>query len=215
MKSTFERLPREKKQRIINACVNEFGSYSYEKSSTDRIIKKAGISKGGLYEYTSSKEELFLYIVKYGYERISAHLAWEARHEGKELPASLIDRMFLYASLAIDFYISNPKYVSLIVNTHKISDRKLEKKVLEIGSTHFSRLFDDCDFSSINIPKRRAMDLVSWFIMKTRYDFISEIETETDIEKIKEDYLNDWTYVVRILRYGITGMTEGVRYDLE
>jgi len=215
MKSTFKRLPEEKKQRIINACISEFGSNSYEKSSTDRIIKMAGISKGGLYEYITSKEELFLYIVDYGYEKLHKHLAWEARKEGRELPSALVDRMFLYAENAIEFYIKNPAYVSLIANTHKISERKVEKKVDIISRDHFNRLFEDCDFSTINIPKRKALDIASWLIMKTRYDFLSEIEVESDIEKIKEDYLANWTYVVRILRYGITGMTEGVRYDME
>jgi AcrR family transcriptional regulator len=215
MKSTFNRLPVEKKQRIINACISEFGSNSYEKSSTDRIIRKAGISKGGLYEYISSKEELFLFIVNYGYEKLYAHLSWDLRRAHGGLPTALIDRMYLYAESAIDFYINNPAYVSLIANTHKISERSVEKKVDKISLDHFNRLFADCDFSTINIPKRKALDIASWLIMKTRYDFLSEIEVESDIEKIKDDYLANWTYVVRILRYGITGMTEGVRYDME
>ncbi|MBI9109381.1 MAG: TetR/AcrR family transcriptional regulator [Spirochaetales bacterium] len=215
MKLTFNRLPEEKKQRIINACINEFGSNSYEKSSTDRIIKKAGISKGGLYEYISSKEELFLYIVNYGYEKLNSHLGWDSWKKDRRLPLALVDRMYLYAENVIDFYITNPAYVSLIVNTHKISERSVEIKVDKISREHFNRLFEDCDFSTINIPKRKALDIASWLIMKTRYDFLSEIEVESDIDKIKEDYLANWTYVVRILRYGITGMTEGVRYDME
>lgn len=215
MKSTFNRLPEEKKQRIIDACISEFGSHSYGKSSTDRIIRKAGISKGGLYEYISSKEELFLFIVNYSYNKLFSHLCLESGKRGEKLPSSLVDRMLLYAETAIDFYIKNPIYVSLIANTYKISDRKVERKVETISRKHFSNLFDDCDFSTINTPKSKALDIVSWLIMKTRYDFLSGIENESDFVKIKEDYLENWTYIVRILRYGLSGMTEGVRYDME
>ena len=214
MKSTFNRLPEEKKQRIIDACISEFGSHSYEKSSTDRIIRLAKISKGGLYEYIDSKLQLFLYIVDYGYQKLNSHLDWE-EGGGDRLPASLIDRMYLYAERAIDFYIENPEYVSLIANTCKIGDREVERMVDEISRRHFDSLFEDCDFSLINIPKRKALELASWLIMKTRWDFLSGLETETDIKKIKEEYFEGWTYLVRILRYGITGMTEGVRYDME
>ena len=215
MKSTFKRLPEEKKQRIIDACIDEFGSHSYEKSSTDRIIRKAGISKGGLYEYISSKEELFLYIVDYGFLKLDNHLNGVGWDDKSRLPSVLADRMYLYAESAIDFYIGNPVYVSLIANTHKISDRAVEKKVEKISRGHFNRLFEDCDFSSVNMPKRKALEIASWLVMKTRYDFLSGLESESDIEKVKDDYLTGWTYLVRILRYGMTGLTEGVRYDME
>ena len=47
MKSAFFNIPESKREIIINACIDEFASHGYEKSSTDRIIKAAGISKGG------------------------------------------------------------------------------------------------------------------------------------------------------------------------
>ena len=212
MKPTFIRLSEEKKQRIINACISEFGANSYEKSSTDRIIKRAGISKGGLYEYIDSKEDLFLFIVDYGYKRLYDYLAWDRL---ERIPARLADRMYLYAESTIDFYIEEPVYVSLIANTHRIGDIEVEKKANELGMNHFNRLFEDCDFTSINIPKRKALDIASWLIMKTRYDFLSAAESEKDILRLREDYLTNWTYVLRILRYGLTGMSEGVRYDME
>ena len=52
MKRTFENLPVEKKERILQACIHEFGEHGYDGSSVDRVIKRAGISKGGLYEYS-------------------------------------------------------------------------------------------------------------------------------------------------------------------
>ncbi len=65
MKQTFNKLPIEKKQRVLNACIREFGEHGYDGSSMDRIIRAAEISKGGIYEYASSKEELFLGTVEY------------------------------------------------------------------------------------------------------------------------------------------------------
>ncbi|MED4532978.1 TetR/AcrR family transcriptional regulator [Metabacillus fastidiosus] len=50
---------------IINVCVQEFAQNGYEKTSTDTITTKAGISKGILFHYFKNKKNLYLYIVDY------------------------------------------------------------------------------------------------------------------------------------------------------
>lgn len=61
----FERLPQEKKQRIIDVCIRLFAEYGYDATSTDQIVQEAGISKGILFHYFGSKKNLYLYIVRY------------------------------------------------------------------------------------------------------------------------------------------------------
>lgn len=61
--NTFFNLPREKKEKIINAAKSEFVEYSFHDASINRIIKNAGISRGSFYMYFENKEDLFLYIL--------------------------------------------------------------------------------------------------------------------------------------------------------
>ncbi|MED4403670.1 TetR/AcrR family transcriptional regulator [Metabacillus fastidiosus] len=63
--SAFEKLSEEKRLLIINVCVQEFAQNGYEKTSTDIITTKAGISKGILFHYFKNKKNLYLYIVDY------------------------------------------------------------------------------------------------------------------------------------------------------
>lgn len=65
MYSAFEKLSEEKRLLIINVCVQEFAQNGYEKTSTDIITTKAGISKGILFHYFKNKKNLYLYIVDY------------------------------------------------------------------------------------------------------------------------------------------------------
>lgn len=60
--SQFFDLPREKQQEIMQACLSEFAEYGYDLASTNRIIQKAGISKGVLFKYFNDKKALFLYV---------------------------------------------------------------------------------------------------------------------------------------------------------
>ena len=65
MTELFERIPAEKRTRILETAMEEFALCGYENANTNTIAKKAGISVGSLYQYFVSKEDLFLTTVKY------------------------------------------------------------------------------------------------------------------------------------------------------
>ncbi|EZP77250.1 TetR family transcriptional regulator [Parageobacillus genomosp. 1] len=65
MYSAFEKQPQEKKDLIIKVAIEEFVKNGYEKTSTDVITSRAGISKGILFHYFKSKKNLYLYLVNY------------------------------------------------------------------------------------------------------------------------------------------------------
>ena len=58
IKKTFYNLPEEKRQRIIDAIMNEFSGSPSEKVSINRIIKEANISRGSFYQYFDDKVDL-------------------------------------------------------------------------------------------------------------------------------------------------------------
>ncbi|CCU79913.1 Transcriptional regulator, TetR family [Halanaerobium saccharolyticum subsp. saccharolyticum DSM 6643] len=62
-KQTFFNLEAEKKSRIIDAALKEFAAYPYLKTSINRIIEKADISKGSFYQYFQNKKDLYKYII--------------------------------------------------------------------------------------------------------------------------------------------------------
>ena len=64
IKKTFYNLPEEKRQRIIEAIMQEFASASTEKVSINRIIKAAKISRGSFYQYFDDKVDLVEVLAK-------------------------------------------------------------------------------------------------------------------------------------------------------
>ena len=203
MKSTFDNLSEKKKQRVIKACIDEFGEKGYSSSSMDGIIKRAGISKGGLYEYVSSKQELFIFIVDYTYTILYNYLKQRVVDEIKILPTDLLDRLKLVSELAIDFYLDHPEFVYLIVRTSTLANEKLALDIQDIFRKHFLELFGDVDTSKLKYPKERILELAMWLLLKTRFDFLNEIKTEKDPVKIKQDYMDNWVFYLGIIKTGI------------
>ena len=70
----------QKRERIINAAIEEFASFPYEKASTNNIVKNAGISKGLLFHYFDSKqalyEQLIGFVIDKMYKAVIDRIDW-------------------------------------------------------------------------------------------------------------------------------------------
>ena len=60
----IEGLETSRIAKIMTVAFEEFGAESYHKTSYNRIIQRGGCSKGTMYYYFKSKEDLFLTLLK-------------------------------------------------------------------------------------------------------------------------------------------------------
>jgi len=61
---TFFNLPEEKREKIIQTALEEFAQHSYAQASISRIVRRAGIAKGSIYQYFKDKKDLYLYLIQ-------------------------------------------------------------------------------------------------------------------------------------------------------
>lgn len=64
IKQTYYNLSNEKKQRIINAVMQEIAGKSYDEISINKIVKRAEISRGSFYQYFDDKKDLMELIMQ-------------------------------------------------------------------------------------------------------------------------------------------------------
>ena len=76
----FEEIREQKIKLIMQAALELFANEGYYAASISRIAKKAGISKGLMYNYFKSKEELILAIIGNGVKRLTESL--DPDHDG-------------------------------------------------------------------------------------------------------------------------------------
>lgn len=62
--TTFWNLPANKRQLLIDIAVEEFAANDYDNASISRIVTRAGIAKGSIYQYFADKKELFLFLLE-------------------------------------------------------------------------------------------------------------------------------------------------------
>lgn len=203
MKETFERLGAEKKARIIDACVREFGEQGYEGGSTDRICRSSGISKGGLYEYIDSKEELFLLAISHVYGSLYEFIRASLKRSRKGVPTDVLDRFYRVSEIAIDFYIERPQYIQLIQKSASLADARLKASTAHIFRDSFMTVFGDIEGVNLRFPSAQIVELMAWLLLKTRNDFLEGVERGERASTLKKIYLKEWSFYIEVLRKGI------------
>jgi AcrR family transcriptional regulator len=62
--TTFFNLPEEKRQKILACALEEFGQHDFDSASISKIVARAGISKGSLYQYFADKGDLYQFLLE-------------------------------------------------------------------------------------------------------------------------------------------------------
>jgi AcrR family transcriptional regulator len=63
-KETFFNLPNEKRERVVDAAIEEFAQRPYHQARITAIADNAGIAKGSFYQYFKDKKDIFKYIME-------------------------------------------------------------------------------------------------------------------------------------------------------
>lgn len=201
----FFELSDEKKTRILHAGLTEFAEYGYENSSTNRIVKSAGISKGSLFQYFSTKEELYFYILDMVTEEYIADLEEAA----SSLSTELFARIREYALAEFTWYIRHPEPAKLIIHAFTCYHSELYPKILTRYSiqedTLFRKVLAAVDSSQFLWDKSKTIQVLKWFLKGFNEDFTIGIKdnTDMDLEVIKNEYEIKLTEYMKLLKTGI------------
>jgi len=73
----FDRLPPERRTALLEAAAQEFGAHGFDDASLNRILERAGVSKGAAYYYFDDKEDLFLTVIRYYFDGLGIDSLFE------------------------------------------------------------------------------------------------------------------------------------------
>lgn len=203
--TVFNELSEEKRENIINVCIAEFSKYGYENSSTNRIVQHAGISKGSLFKYFKSKEELFFYILDFVTQELIISLAQEIT----ALPKDLFERIIRYSELEFTWYVKHPNECKLITASFTKSDtaiyQKVETRYSLKGQDIYYKLLEDVDTSMLKCDKKATVEIMKWLLKGFNETFMAQIQEQdhSDMNGMQHKYVKNLSEYITILKYGL------------
>ena len=203
MKQAFFQLPPEKRDFVLKAALAEFGAHDFDAASLDRIVAVAGISKGGLYEYISSKEDLYLFCMEQTWSSLYQYIKQQALLASAPLPTDILERFKTVSRIAIEWYLQNPAMLGLIVRIARLPRDGLAVKARDVFESHFSGVFFGMETSRLDYPLEQLVDLVKWLLAKTRKDVQLEIAAGRPPDEVRRIYGEEWDFFCSVLSKGI------------
>lgn len=126
-KQTFFNLNRKKRLRIIRAALTEFAEHGYQNANLDRIVSKAGIPKGSLYQYFENKEDFFIFTARDSLEK-----AWSLLHEymSNSPPSDCFDMFAKTLLFLAELRRAEPEIALIYIRAGFLQGHALQSKIL-------------------------------------------------------------------------------------
>lgn len=193
----------KKNNELIEAALDEFSSHSYENASLNKIIKKAGISKGLFYYHFEDKKALYSSILETAAEN-------QVEFINKNMKEQDLTDKDIFENLKLQFQISgkfaaaNPKYYKFIAMFFKENQNEINNDLKSAVESSNNLLLDHLVNNAIkngDFSKRFSNEFITKIMgyLFTNYFEIFNEEEDYELENILENAKN----FIDFLKYGL------------
>lgn len=197
---------QQTRRRILESALAEFSEQGYGASSVNTISNGEGLSKGIIYHYFPTKDDLYLACVEECFQMLTGHLQSHTNMEGQTAE----ERLEQYFRVRLDFFEQNPQYQRIFCDAVIIPPAHLEASIQEKKAP-----LDRFNIDSLNRmlePVSLRSDLSREDVVDTfrQYqDYINARYQMTGSEKIDiRDHEESCRRALRILLYGVVERKE-------
>ena len=139
--NNFEKLPLEKKNRILDASISEFADKEYNSASMNKVVAQAGIAKGSLFNYFKTKNSLYNHIYTLALNEVKAYLR-KVRDETAEL--TFDKRLHKIVNAGVRFITEHPRlariYFRLIYSGDSPNRVKIMNELQEMSHDYLGEI---------------------------------------------------------------------------
>ena len=197
---------QQTRRRILDSVLAEFSEQGYGASSVNTISNGEGLSKGIIYHYFPTKDDLYLACVEECFQMLTGHLQSHTNMVGQTAE----ERLEQYFRVRLDFFEQNPQYQRIFCDAVIMPPAHLEASIQEKKAP-----FDRFNIDSLNRmlePVSLRSDLSREDVVDTfrQYqDYINARYQMTGSEKIDiRDHEESCRRALRILLYGVVERKE-------
>ncbi|MEJ5348858.1 MAG: TetR/AcrR family transcriptional regulator [Desulfosoma sp.] len=122
------RLKTSKREKILDAAVEEFSRHGFRQASLNRLAESLGISKGSLFQYFGNKEGLFLFIFDHAVALVRQRLG-QVKHNTAD--KDFFERIRQSLIAGVDFIQKHPRVYRIYLKMLFQEDFPLRDELLQ------------------------------------------------------------------------------------
>lgn len=170
-------MDEEKRQRIIEASIEEFGK-GYALASTNEIVRKAGVSKGLLFHYFGSKKNLFLEVFKEATVKLQERLLSSHEADQENMAGDIFHLLTRLALIKLRLFQNEPALYQFLATAIQDSPDEIRQELqVFIDSTAeygIGRLLDGIELSDLrpDVDPVKAIKLIQLVMDGFQQDYL-------------------------------------------
>lgn len=182
--SKFLNLEPEKRERILNAAINEFAHKGYKNASTNEMVKEAGISKGLIFHYFKSKKQLYFFLYDYLMEIMEKEYFQKLWLDEKDF----LKKMRMAALTKLELFRKYPLIFKFFLTAYSETDDEVRNEVAhrnqKLIEINLPKIYDNIDLSNLRegVDQQKAMNLIVWALEGYANSKIPEFKTMDEAE---------------------------------
>ncbi|ACA46004.1 TetR/AcrR family transcriptional regulator [Clostridium botulinum] len=204
MNDNLKNIPKDKKEAILEAALEEFTIGGYENASTNKIVEKAGISKGLLFHYFGNKKGLFVYVYNYYFEFLKRELYMKVDTKERDI----LERVKKWTMIKMELMDKYPSVFMLFIkstlNMPKDINSTLEKIQSKERMEAYENFLSNIDYSRFkeNIDIQKCLKILMWTLEKYGEEYIVLNINKPLLEINKDNIKKEIEEYVDILKAG-------------
>ena len=200
--SKFLHLEPEKRERIINAAMTEF-LHGFKKASTDNIVREAGISKGLLFHYFGTKENLFNFLIDYGIDTVKREYLDLVNTTQPDILESIWQTSLLKKDLSVKF----PSIFDFLTNAfvEAKTGGEANSNLMRFTQTSagvIAEIYKNADTSLFrdDVDPKVAVEIIGWAVSGYAQSKIKD-SSGTNARENYDKYLDEVQTLLGVLRH--------------
>lgn len=189
MLSKFMNLEEEKRTRIINAGLKEFGLHGYKGAKTDNIIQEAGISKGLLFHYFGTKKGLFDFLLDYTME-ISEKYMLEIN-----MDHDVFVRLRENTLIKLELLKQTPDLFNFFITASQKDDGNIKKEVQDrlnsFSEKAYEKMFAGLDYTKFkdDLDPQQCISIIIWTLEGLSNKFLAIYSQYSQVQEVDHEIL--------------------------
>lgn len=198
----FKGLDDEKQQKILDAALQEFAEHGYERASTNRIVKAAGIGKGMLFYYFKSKQELYEFLAEYSLDFMAEK--YFGRVDIRE--PDFIERLKQTAQVKLAAQAENKNVFNFLGSFMLSADFELpphiQDKYEKMQAMGNAMLYEGIDVALIrnDVDVEKAFKLIRWSIEGYQNELLQRLKGQNMASIDFDPYWQEFYAYLEILK---------------
>lgn len=202
----IDKIPEDKKEKIIEVSLKEFAEKGYDKASTNTIVKESGISKGLLFYYFESKKNLYLCLVDYCLDFVM-----ERFEKSIEVMSNdFFKRIMEFGLIKIEIANEHPYIYDIVfeafINMPEPVKIEMEEKYTEVSKKTMPLVMSNIDYSMFrgDIDINKAIEYIFLAFEGIQKKYINQYRgRKEDIANNMDEIMKEYYLYIEFMKNGV------------